>query len=150
MDRVSTLTIGQTFPSSHLSRHSAEVFSAADAAPVQITRRDGESLTLLRTRELKMHERALNVAAQLIAASVGPSADTFVRRLRQPFPWLAFLPAADQETFATEIVDVARASFAIGDFGPLLRELSDWHSTARAHASGMGDGEVQWLDEDTP
>lgn len=41
----------QTRRSSDLSKHSAEVFAAAEDHPVTITRRDGEALVLMSQRE---------------------------------------------------------------------------------------------------
>jgi hypothetical protein len=95
--------------SSALSRNSAEVFQAADQGTVEITRRDGETLVLTRKSELERQSTVLRMAADLIAASLGPEAQPFVDRLQGRFPWMRFLSEPERETFAMEIVDSAVA-----------------------------------------
>ncbi len=58
-----------TFKSSELSRASADVFAAAVDHPVQVTRRDGESLVLMSESADKARDALLDLAAHLVAVS---------------------------------------------------------------------------------
>jgi hypothetical protein len=138
----------RTVHSSALSRHSAEVFRAAEEGPVTITRRGGEPLILERASDVERQHAGLRIAADLVAASLSPVEKSLVERLRGPYPWLEFLTVSDRGAFATEIVDVARACAAVGSFDRLIVTLSAWKHTAHAVAAGYtSDDELEWLDE---
>ena len=111
--------------SSALSRNSAEVFQAADEGAVEITRRDGATLVLTRKSELERQHTVLRVAADLIAATLGPQSEPFVDRLQDRFPWMRFLSAQGREAVALEVVQCARACAAVRDFGPFLVDLHE-------------------------
>ena len=66
-------------------RSPASVFAAADEGPVTITRRDGEALVLTRASAVEHQRLGLQLAAQLIAASLADSSTPFVDRLRPDF-----------------------------------------------------------------
>lgn len=145
---MSTAAISRTATSSDLSRNPGQVFRAADEGPVTITRRDGEPLTLLPSRTVEREHEALRLASQLVAASLAPGGQSFTERLRDPFPWLGFLPPAQREAFASEIVEVARACASISSFDRLFIVLAEWRATAEAMAAGYThDDELDWLDE---
>lgn len=145
---MSTAAISRTATSSDLSRNPGQVFRAADEGPVTITRRDGEPLTLLPSRTVEREHEALRLASQLVAASLAPGGQSFTERLRDPFPWLGFLPPAQREAFAAEIVEVARACASISSFDRLFIVLAEWKATAEATAAGYThDDELDWLDE---
>ena len=140
--------VSQTVQSSELSRNSAAVFAAADRGPVTITRRDGESLVLSKASEVEFQRRGLELAVQLISASLAPGDLPFSERLRGPFPWVEFLKPEGREQFAQEIVDVARACASVSRFDRLLLTLQAWYSTAEAIAQGYTpDDELTWIDE---
>jgi PHD/YefM family antitoxin component YafN of YafNO toxin-antitoxin module len=140
--------VPQTVQSSDLSRNPASVFAAADRGPVTITRRDGESLILSKASEVEFQRRGLELAAQLVAASLAPAERPFSERLRAPFPWVEFLKPEDRELFAQEIVDVARACASVSRFDRLLLTLEAWRSTAEALAEGFTpDDQLMWIDE---
>ena len=116
-----------------------------------ITRRDGEALILTRASAVEHQRLGLQLAAQLIAASLADSRTPFVDRLRVPFPWLEFLNASNRDSFATEVVDVARACAAFGQFDRLLDVLMAWRATAEAVAAGYTrDEDLTWIDEPAP
>ena len=98
----------RTVQSSKLSRSPAPVFAAADEGPVTTTRRDGEALVLTRASAVEHEVLGLQLAAQLIAATLADSGTPFVDRLRVPFPWLEFLGATDRASFATEVASRPR------------------------------------------
>lgn len=148
---MSALITSHTASSSDLSRNPAQVFRAADQGPVTITRRDGEPLTLLRSKTVEREHEALQLAANLVAASLAPGESSFADRLLGPFPWLGFLPVHQREQFASEIVEVSRACASISNFDRLFVVLSAWKATAEAVASGYTpDAELDWLDESEP
>lgn len=141
----------RTVQSSELSRRPASVFAAADEGPVTITRRDGEALVLTRASTVEHQRLGLQLAAQLIAASLADSSTPFVDRLRVPFPWLEFLSATDQAAFAGEVVDVARACASVSRFDRLLEVLTAWRATAESVAVGYTrDEDLTWILEPAP
>ena len=132
--------------SSELSRNSAAVFAAAEEAPVEVSRRDGESLILTTKREAAAHERILEIAAQLIAVSLDDNG-TLEDRLARPFPWIKLLSVQDQRTCARDIIDTARGAFVVNQPGRIVTEIKAWQNTAEAVAAGWGQDEPEWLRE---
>lgn len=144
-------TTPRSVRSSELSRNSREVFKAADEGPVLITRRDGDPLVLTRASQAERDREGLELAAALVAASLAPEDRPFVERLHQPFPWLAFLSSTDQEAFASEAVQVARACAAVAHFDRLLLTIRAWKATAEEVAIGYTPhDELEWLDAAEP
>lgn len=115
--------------------------------PVTVTRRDGESLVLMSQREADGRARLLGLAAQLITVALdddGPLPE----RMARAFPWMLALSAADQQSCAQDLVDAARASFSTNQSHLALAELTSWKETAAAVAAGLGDADLQWLEDD--
>lgn len=143
-----SLPLSRVVQSSALSRNSAEVFLAADQGAVEITRRDGETLILTRKSEIERQGTILRMAADLVAASLGPESEPFANRLQERFPWMHFLSDPEREMFAQEIVQSARGCAAVQDFGPFLVELHEWYTTAQAKAAGFTpDLDLNWYDD---
>ena len=143
-----SMSVTTRFRASDLSRDSAKVFRSAEHGPVEVTRRDGESLVLTRKSEYDEHFLALGVAADLVAASLSPGDSPLERRLESLFPWLHFLGDADRESFATDIIDSARRCAAVRDFTPFLVDLAEWRATAVAVAAGYtAPRDLDWIDE---
>ncbi|PYI66330.1 prevent-host-death protein [Arthrobacter livingstonensis] len=144
---MNTLTRSRTtFQSSELSRSSAEVFAAAADHPVEVTRRDGESLVLMSGSADRARTNLLELAAQLVAVSTSTDG-TLVRRMIDRFPWMLALSLADRETCANDILSAARASFATNQPHLAIAELTAWRETATAIAAGLGQEPVEWLDD---
>ncbi|MFJ6452823.1 prevent-host-death protein [Paenarthrobacter sp. NPDC091669] len=135
-----------TFKSSELSRASADVFAAAVDHPVQVTRRDGESLVLMSESADKARDALLDLAAHLVAVST-TAEGTLAGRMSDRFPWMLALSLADQEACATAVLAAARASFATHQPHLAIAELTSWRETASAIAAGLGKEPVEWLDE---
>lgn len=135
----------RSFQSSELSRQPAPVFEAAEQAPVEVTRRDGEALVLMTRDEADARDSLLEFAAQLIAATLDDRG-TLAERLADRFDWMLALSAADQKQCADDLVRAARASFATGQAHLAAAEMSSWRSTARALSAGLGPVDVTWLD----
>ncbi|MCV9993463.1 prevent-host-death protein [Paeniglutamicibacter sp. ZC-3] len=135
-----------TFQSSELSRGSAEVFAAAADHPVEITRRDGESLVLMSGSADRARTALLELAAQLVAVSTSTDG-TLVSRMIDRYPWMLSLSRADQEVCVNDVLTAARASFATGQPHLAVVELKSWRETATALAAGLGRAPLEWLDD---
>ncbi len=133
-----------SFQSSELSRSSAEVFAAAADHPVQVTRRDGESLVLMSESADAARRSLLELAAQLVAVSTSAEG-TLAARMSDRFPWMLALSPADQETCAADVLAAARASFATNQPHLAIAELTSWRETATAIAAGLGSESLEWL-----
>jgi hypothetical protein len=135
------------FQSSDLSRSAADVFAAAADHPVEVTRRDGESLVLMSEHENRARTALLELAAQLIAISMSTER-TLAERMSDHFPWMLALSPDGREECARQILGAARASFATNEAHLAVAELTAWRETATALAAGLGDASVEWLDDD--
>lgn len=134
--------------SSDLSKHSADVFAEAEEHPVQVTRRDGETLVLMSQREVDARALLLQFAADLITVTLSDDG-TLASRMAQKFEWMLALSAADQATCTQNLVDAARASFSTGQAHLAVAELTSWRETATAIAAGLTASPVEWLDLQT-
>lgn len=134
-----------THRSSELSKNPAAVFRDAEVHVVTVTRRDGDPLVLMSKRAADEQEDLLDLAARIITAALdeGP----LVKAMTRAFPWMHALSPRDRETCAQELTDAARASFSTGQPHLALAELTSWRETAEALAAGLGNDEVEWLDE---
>ena len=144
---MSAATLSKTtFKSSDLSRAPLDVFAAAADHPVQVTRRDGESLVLMSESADKARDALLELAAQLVAVSTSTEG-TIASRMSDRFPWMLALSPADQEACANAVLAAARASFATHQPHLAVAELTSWRETATAIAAGLGKESIEWLDE---
>lgn len=145
---MSSPILSRTVQSSELSRNAAEVFRAVEDGPVIISRRDGEPLILSKASEVSRQQAGIHLAAQLVAVSLAPGNVPFAQQLREPFPWVEFLRQSDQDAFAQEIVDVARACASVSRFDRLLLTVQAWRDTAEAVAAGYtADDDLDWLEQ---
>jgi hypothetical protein len=134
-----------TFQSSELSRASAEVFAAAADHPVQITRRDGESLVLMSESADQARASLLELASQLVAVTTSTEG-TLAVRMSDRFPWMLALSPADRDACADAVLAAARASFATNQPHLAFAELTAWRETATAMAAGLGEKSVERLE----
>jgi hypothetical protein len=135
--------------SSDLSKHSADVFAEAEEHPVQITRRDGETLVLTSQSAADAQALLLQFAADLITVTLDDEG-SLASRMAQRFPWMLALSSADQQSCAQDLVDSARASFSTGQPHLAIAELTSWRETATAIAAGLAPSPVEWLARPTP
>lgn len=134
-----------TFQSSELSCSSAEVFAAAADHPIEVTRRDGESLVLMSDSADRACTALLELAAQLAAVSTSTDG-TLVTRMTDKFPWMLTLSTADQQTCTNDILTVARASVDTHQPHLAIAELRAWRETAAAPAAARN----QWNGSTNP
>lgn len=137
----------KVFQSSDLSRQSVPVFDAATEAPVEITRRDGDSLVMMTMRESDARDRLLELAAQLIAITVEDDSRTLGDRFADRFDWMLALNEVDREQCAKDLIKAARASFSNKQAHLAIAELTAWRSTAAAIAEGLSNDSIEWFDE---
>ncbi len=52
-------------------------------------------------------------------------------------PWVAFLPADDQQAFVEDVVRTAEGAAELGTMAPLAQVLSEWKATAAVHADPL-------------
>jgi hypothetical protein len=135
--------------SSDLSKHPARIFAEAEEHPVQVTRRDGETLVLMSQREVDAGAQLLQLAADLITVTLDDEG-TLATRMVQKFEWMRALSTADQEACARDLIHAARASFATGQAHLALAELTSWRETAAAVAAGLTGLPVEWLEDPAP
>lgn len=133
------------FKSSELSRAPGEVFEAATDQPIEVSRRDGESLVLMSEREDSARTSLLELASHLIAITTSVKG-TPAERMSDHYPWMLALSEADREQCAEDILSAARASFATNQAHLAIAEFTAWRETAIAVAAGLGATQVDWFD----
>lgn len=136
----------ENFQSSELSRNPARAFSAAEQSPILVTRRDGEDLVLMSQSEASAGRALLEFAAELIAVTTDDRG-SLSERMANRFPWMLALSEQDKEQCAQDLVDAARASFAMHQPNRAVAELTSWKETASAVAAGLGKEPIVWLDD---
>lgn len=134
----------RVFQSSELSRNSVAVLTAATEAPIEVTRRDADSLVMMTTDEFESRDRLLELAAQIIAITTDEDGRSLGARFTDRFDWMLALSDEEIEQCAHDIVRASRAAFATGASHLALAEMTSWHSTAQAVADGLV-GAVDWL-----
>jgi dsDNA-binding SOS-regulon protein len=134
------------FQSSDLNRNPVKVFSAAEDAPILVTRRDGESLILMSEREADAQAQLFEFAAQLIAVTTDDDG-SLEDRMANRFPWMLALKKESRKRCAEDLVQAARAAFSTGQAHLAIAELTSWRETAIAIAAGWSHENLTWLDE---
>lgn len=137
-----------TVQSSELARNAVAVFAAAEESAVRVTRRDGESFVLDTEERVTELDLLLEIASQLIAASLDD--EPLTRGLSRHYPWIAVLDPDEQRACVDEIVAAARAAFSLRESRHLLTVIASWRSTAEAIAGGVRSTDVTWLDLNQP
>ena len=120
------------------------MFSAAELAPVIVTRRDGEDLVLMSSRDDSDRRELFGLAAQLIGINASETAGV-KDRLSTIFPWMLSLSQQDRQKCAAEILESAMASLATDQPRLATLLLRSWQETAEAVAAGLV-GASEWLD----
>jgi len=142
---MSATQLRQVYKSSDLSRAPGDVFDAASDHPVELTRRDGDSLVLMSKQEDRARTSLLELAAHLVAVATSVKG-TLTERMADHYPWMLALSEADREEAAREILESARASFSTNQPFLAVSTLHAWQETAIAVAAGLGKSSIDWLD----
>jgi hypothetical protein len=131
--------------SSELSRNPLKVFSAAEKAPVTVTRRDGEDLVLMSKRERHNFTEFHSHISQVLAV-LDDSHGTLTERMVKTFPWMLALREEAQSECAKELVNTAKASMATSAPLLALTTLYSWKATAEAIALGIDFDDIDRLE----
>lgn len=138
-----TLVFDQVL-SSELSRNPLSVFSAAEKAPIRVTRRDGQDLVLMTELEAETQAELRDIAAQFLGIAVATEG-TLVERISDRYNWMYALDPVDRAQCADELFAAARATLVTGKPQLIAAALNAWRDTAMAVADGLlplGDGDV--------
>lgn len=138
-----TLVFDQVL-SSELSRNPLSVFSAAEKAPIRVTRRDGQDLVLMTEREAENQAELRDIAAQFLGIAVATEG-TLVERVADRYNWMYALDPVDRAQCADDLFSAARATLTTGKPQLIAAALNSWRDTAIAVADGMlplGDADV--------
>jgi uncharacterized protein YcbK (DUF882 family) len=114
-------------------RHPKDVTDDVADGDVVLRRRDEPDLWLSRAdREMERSEAFAMLARalrNLAVHSPGAVADA----LPEVFPWIGFLPAADQRRFVDEFSRTVTAAAELKNLSPLTQLLREWRATAEVH-----------------
>lgn len=127
-----------SFPWSTLARDAGSVFPALADSDVILERRDGENLILMRAERFEAARQTLSIAARSLSILARRHRDLAEEALSEELPWLVWLPAEERPQATSELLDNLLAGVDTREFGPFLRALSAWRSTA-----------IAWSDPDT-
>jgi hypothetical protein len=104
---------------------------------LRLRRRGDEDLILVVAANYEQDRTVMHAAVRIIAALArrdDPSAATLFAVLDEVFPWVHFLPPADQRQFAIELVQTLRAADSIDNLTPVAQLITEWRHTAEAWA----------------
>ncbi|TDX81136.1 hypothetical protein EDF35_0802 [Rathayibacter sp. PhB151] len=119
-----------------LLRKPKDVLAHIDEGRVQITRRDGDDLVILRGHDLAVLENGIALSSRLLRA-IGRHRGDVPAALTDLFAWTSEFTAGELAAYAAEIEKLVYSAGELGTFDLLLRAQREWEETARAYASGM-------------
>ncbi|WP_242891841.1 hypothetical protein [Actinomadura litoris] len=126
------MTAMASFPWSTLARDAGSVFPALDDSDVVLERRDGENLVLMRAERFEAARQALVIAARSLSILARRHRALAEEALAEELPWLVWLPVEERPQAVGELLDNLIAGVDTREFGPFLRALGAWRSTAIA------------------
>lgn len=116
-----------------LLRSPRTVVAGLDRGDVVVRRRDGDDFVILSLARYRDESAAVGlVAAMLRSAPSLPG--TLGNALQAHLPWVRFLPEADREQFAEELLDTIAAAASLGTFAPVSVLVHQWRHTAEVWA----------------
>lgn len=133
---------------SDLLRSPRKVAEQTSQGPVNIVRRDGEDLVVLRASDLEYEDEGIRVASRLVQALLTARGD-LPAALTGVFPWTRLLSEAERDQFATEITEHLWSATELGHYAKFMGTVRSWRGTAEAYAAGYngasGD-KLAWLE----
>ena len=135
----------ETVQSSELSRNPLKVFSAAEAGPITVTRRDGEDLVLMKKKEMQDLKEFQTLIAQILAV-LDDDKGSLVDRMSRTFPWILAFSQKDQLECANDLIRTAKVALATNLPSHALNNLLSWQATAEAVALGIDFGNIDKLE----
>lgn len=130
-----------------LLRRPRDVVAKTDDGPVHITRRDADDLILMRADDLDQQERGIAAASGLLRATLRSDGD-LTAAFDSLYPWFALLSPVEQKACVDDVSKQLWSAADLGSYGALLRQVTDWRTTAEGYAAGKTTpADIQWSSE---
>jgi hypothetical protein len=133
--------------SSDLSRNPLKVFTAAEAGPVLVTRRDGENFLIMTESEAESRQTLQKFAGMYFEVAQDERGGTLTERMIRQFPWIAAFDASGQDDCVRALVGTAKVAFATGQSLMFEIEYNSWYDSAEAMAAGLHLVNRDWTEE---
>ena len=101
---------------------------------VRLRRRDAADLVLMSADRADAEAEVIDVTSRLLAGVARRDPGLVREVLPTTLPWVRFLPAADIDAMADELVATTEAAAAIGNTAAVSQLLIEWRHTAEIHA----------------
>lgn len=122
-------------PFSELLRQPVETADRLTRArAVRLRRRDAADLVLMSADRADAEAEVIDVTSRLLAGVARRDPGLVREVLPTAVPWVRFLPAADIETMADELVATTEAAAALGNTSAVSQLLIEWRHTAEVFA----------------
>ncbi|GGM88326.1 hypothetical protein ACFFX1_15215 [Dactylosporangium sucinum] len=125
----------ESVPFSELLRQPAETTDRLTRTrAVRLRRRDAADLVLMSAERAEAEAEVIDVTSRLLAGVARRDPRLLREVLPNALPWVRFLPVADIDAMAAELVSVTEAAAAIGNTAAVSQLLVEWRRTAEIHA----------------
>ena len=101
---------------------------------VRLRRRDAADLVLMSADRADAEAEVIDITSRLLAGVARRDPGLVREVLPTALPWVRFLPAADIDAMAGELVATTEAAAAIGNTAAVSQLLIEWRHTAEIHA----------------
>ena len=133
--------------SSDLSRNPLKVFTAAEAGPVLVTRRDGENFLIMTESEAESRQTLQKFAGQYFEVAQDERGGSLTERMIRQFPWIGVFDSSGQEDCVRALVSKAKVAFSTGQSILFEIEFNSWYDSAVAMAAGLHLVNRDWTEE---
>jgi len=133
--------------SSDISRNPLKVFTAAEAGPVLLTRRDGQNFMIMTESEALARETLVTLAGKFFAVGIDKAPGTDIEKMIRQFPWIAALDETNQAKCVAELTKAGIAAFATGEAFMFEVAYNSWLDSAAAMAAGLHLKNRDWTEE---
>jgi hypothetical protein len=125
----------ESVPFSELLRQPVETTDRLTRArAVRLRRRDAADLVLMSAERAEAEAEVIDMTSRLLAGVARRDPGVVREVLPTALPWVRFLPAADIDAMADELVSTTEAAAAIGNTAAVSQMLIEWRHTAEIHA----------------